>query len=241
MSKRKRDVTEDDSEDMVVEEEEEDNEENDNDGRPTSRRQRRRKKRRARSDDETTFTERELEVMCIKLAAEPENRELRAYIERAVRRCYIQSSGTLVVDKTDPITTDLTTLTNQEIINVIDNMRIQMTRTRKSELVERAIGTIHNTMQLFARKRGKMIPETTMNQLASDSLLRESCVALFLGQNFTLSPLTTAAISVAYHFTTFLLNITTPTNAQSTQPRPPTPAQTNVVNARGTERNNGGG
>lgn len=146
-----------------------------------------------------------LEDLFVKLRADPTNGEVRAHLERIIKRCYMEHGG-VPVNTESPVPVDISSLTNTQLENVADNIQLYINRTQKADLVSRVIGTVTNICRMGSLSTGIKVPESALNMMEGDHLLRDAIVKLCVGNVQGLHPFVIAFIGITSHLTAAVVN-----------------------------------
>jgi len=153
----------------------------------------------------------ELETLCATLRANENDAVARAKLERVVQRTFKENGG-VPINLKNPLPLDLKILSNDELINVIDNMQIFLNRTRKSEFVARCISIFQDGLRMFTNT--SKVPDTVYNYITQDDLLREAMVTTFFGPSNSISPVSVIGISLLSYLVRIAVSIKTATRKE---------------------------
>ena len=145
-----------------------------------------------------------VEVLCGRLLdGDPyARRPLESYIKKMYR-----DNGGLPVKTSSMLSTDIVKLTNEELVNVIDNMITQVNRNKKTDMTDKAIRAVTNVTKLGCYFTGISSPIKLMEKIDDDIVLRNSVVELALGKNVSPKPLVTLCFSLAEYLSGILLHV----------------------------------
>lgn len=139
------------------------------------------------------------ERLALHLETHPEDPEARALVKFNIRKIFI-SHGGMPFNKQDAIPYDLDSLTDKELLNVLENMVIFTARTQQKELVGKALNAVTNISYIFAGN--KSLP--AIKEIERDTVLRDSLFEAFLGTKF--GPLLSLLIVGASHVSNLARN-----------------------------------
>lgn len=140
----------------------------------------------------------ELEALTARVLANADDKEARSHLERIIHRTFVENGG-VPVNAQDILPVKLDDLKPRELVNVIDNMKLHLGRTQKSEFVARCVGFIQNIFKIFSLQKGFAVSEEIYNLISNDAMLRDALVTSFFGRNVSLKPVPVAVVSLLSH------------------------------------------
>jgi hypothetical protein len=140
----------------------------------------------------------QLEQLTARFLANPGDKEARAHIERIIHRTYVDNGG-ISINPQDILPMKINELKPEELVNVIDNMKIHLGRTQKSEFVARCVCLFQNVFKMFSMKKGFVVADEIYNLISTDALLRDALVTSFFGQNVSLRPVPVIGVTLLSH------------------------------------------
>lgn len=142
-----------------------------------------------------------IDELCLRLkAGDP---YARSTLELHVKRLYRDTGGLQCVT-TSLLPIDLTKITDDELINVCDNMMSQKLRTKKADMCSRIISSTANIGRLIGAITGLSGLDRVVHRLDNDPILRSSLMELFIGKNVTPRPVVTLGLCVLDYSSDFL-------------------------------------
>jgi hypothetical protein len=131
----------------------------------------------------------------------------RPALELLIHRLF-RNNGGLDCKTTNLLPIDLPKLTDQEVINVAQNMITQINGSKKSGMTRKAVSAISNTARLACQMVGYPSGlDEVLQQVDVDTDLRDSLIQIFLGKNVSPSPKVTFTLSLLSHGTAILLKL----------------------------------
>ena len=155
-----------------------------------------------------------LDQLTLLYEAAPEDGFLRAALKAEIRKRYIDNGG-LPINTKDPIPVDLEKLSPQELIFVAQNMQIFMVRARKDDIVSRFLNIFSNTAYLIARASGYNVNQSVNRAFASDPLIRDSFMEVFIGRTAQISPFLTLSVAGLSYLSNILVGVVDGQHSQS--------------------------
>jgi hypothetical protein len=190
-----------------------------------------------------------LEKLCAQLKAEPTNSAVRAELEGRFKKLYIKNGGLSIITNS-VLPQNLEELTNEQLINAIDQALLRIQSSKKNDLVAKCINIASNAGALLSRLMKIKIDSQLFNLLKDDFVLQEAICGVFLGKNLNPAPLTTLTIGVLSHLSNFTANVAFEINNKqqnvSASGKLPSTNDSNNVNKerqpndKQTGKNNGG-
>lgn len=119
-----------------------------------------------------------------------------------IKEAYIKEGG-IPLCKNDPFPLNLHELSNQELINVWDNLVIEKTRRKRDVVINRSLFTVVEICQMVAEILDLKLPNELIGAVETDAMLRESLVATVVGQGFKPSSLLSLALCASYYAVKF--------------------------------------
>jgi hypothetical protein len=118
----------------------------------------------------------------------------RATIIEIIRDLYIDSGG-LPVNRENPVPIKFEEMTNEEIVYILENMRLFLVRSRKEDIVSRCMNICSNISYIWSKRNGGKGDRNFANSLNSDTVLRQSFVEVFIGPTARVHPLLSLLIA----------------------------------------------
>jgi hypothetical protein len=113
-----------------------------------------------------------------------------------IKDLYINNPG-LSLDKRNPYPVDFLTLSDDEIINMYDNLRMQLHQRKRDDIIAKMVRLVVNIGDIAAHYGGYRIPQSAIDKIQQDSVLKEALAAVVLGKAFKPHPLIALALSLA--------------------------------------------
>jgi hypothetical protein len=112
------------------------------------------------------------------------------------------------IDTSNPFPKDLHTMSEEEILNIHDNIRIQINRRKRDDIMARLTRCIVNSGEIIGHYTGMRMPESWARRIQDDVILKEALSSLVLGKGFKPHPAITFGLTITDHLThTIAVNI----------------------------------
>ena len=146
----------------------------------------------------------EVEKLCSDFMADPSSRELRSRVEATAKKLYLKTGG-LPIIRQNPLPVDLTSVSPEHLINIIDNMIIHVNRTRKADMVSKCINIVSNLGAMLTASLNISTDVRVFHLVNEDLILRESLCAVVMGRQVSPSPTVCLIISAISHLSNFFV------------------------------------
>lgn len=117
----------------------------------------------------------------------------RATLEHHVKKLY-RDNGALTCNTSALLPIDILKITDDELINVVDNMISQINRTKKGDMTVKIISAFTGSARLFSAITGVQGIDTQITRLSDDPILRSSIMETMVGKNISPKPLHTLGL-----------------------------------------------
>ncbi len=139
-----------------------------------------------------------VEQLILDMETAPDDEVLRGAARRIIKKLYLHN-GSLPFNTADPIPVNLMQMTDEELIHVLENMMIHVTRSRHNETVNKVFNIFSNASHVGSRMMGRPIDRGLLEQFRSDNTMREATVEVFLGKSTQSNPLITFLVGALSH------------------------------------------
>lgn len=126
----------------------------------------------------------------------------RTVLENHIKTIYRDNNG-LSIKTSALLPTDLKKLTDDELVNVCDNLIAQRNRTKKNGMATKIISCAASVARLATHLVGYGNCDNLFEKINEDVVLRDSVIEAALGKNISPKPAVTAAICVADYLASF--------------------------------------
>lgn len=130
-------------------------------------------------------------------------------LARTVAYYYIKEEymkhGGVPINTRDLIPTDITKLSNVELVNVMDNIELHNNITKKKDLTTRGFSTFSNLLKIASIFLQTPLLSNVGEEIQRDHVLRDSMVATVLGKGVNPPPLISTAVILTDYLSTVAL------------------------------------